>query len=578
MAATAEPKTRLPTLGGMPEPEAMHELMKSYDKVSARILRRNDKGQHATVFGNVSIKLDELLNIEDWLKVQAGGGGYLVILRDPNDLTNTLMKFNLPVEGPPLPPAQHTGNPVAAGGFGNVPSINTPMSRWAQGLNPQNQAAYTGGPSIASDALAVKELTETKARAARLEAELVAERREMAQTMRRLEEQNEKQRLQAMEDRHKSELQLVQEQMKRQNDEMKMLLTSSKDSSSSADQIKAYAAMAGAIAPVFATMISSNKDSQAKAMEVQTSGMNNVMAAMMEQSKKPDPMMDMFKTLGPIVIPMMTEQMKAKGPEGQAMLYSAMSENQLNSVAMMAQLIEAFAGNQQEEPMWLPMVREVLQGAVNVGQAMMDTPGAPGAPGAPPQGMPMVAGAPPHHELPPQPIPTGAEVVYDTEATVAAAVDATAPAGEEPSSGANPSEQRLRAMFSLLPKAFKTTEWEVILLEMHNEETPPEELAELIASHIAHCLNFDLLPEEMETVQTDPAGTFARLLSILPIAKSNPARAEALVGATVEQLRLVGALIDPEPMAEPVEEPAAGIIEVESVEKTNSVDSAPVSA
>jgi hypothetical protein len=521
--------------------------MKSYDKVSARILRRNDRGQHATVFGNVGIRLEELLNIEDWLKVQAGGGGYLVILRDPNDLTNTLMKFNLPVEGAPLPPAQHTGNPVAAGGFGNVPSSNTPMSRWAQGLNPQNQAVYTGQPapgaSVPSDALAMKELAETKARAAKLEAELAAERREMQGAMKRLEDQAEKQRLQAMEDRHKSELQLLQEQMKRQQDEMKALLGAKQKDSTSADQIKAYAAMAGALAPVLASFVTSSKDAQAKALEVQTNGMNNVMKAMTEQAKKPDPMMDMFKTLGPIIIPMMTEQMKAKGPEGQAMLYSAMSENQLNSVAMMAQLIEAFAGNQQEEPMWLPMVREVLQGAVNVGAAMME-PGAPGQPPAPPQGTP---GVPPAQTLPAQPVPTGAEAVYTTQGVEAPQ------AGEGPSNGQGPSEVRLKAMMAMLPQDFRTHEWEVILFEMHNTETDPTELAELIAAHIAHCLNFGLLPEQMASVQTDPAGTFARLISVLPVAKSHPERAEALVRETVNQLAEVGALVEPESIAEPID-------------------------
>ena len=90
-------------------------------------------------------------------------------------------------------------------------------------------------------------------------------------------------------------------------------------------------------------MITANRDATAKSLEVQQQGLQSLMQATLSQTNKTSDLEKMITTIGPLVMPLISENMKSRGPEAQAGLFQAMAENNLNSVAMMAQLIEAFA-------------------------------------------------------------------------------------------------------------------------------------------------------------------------------------------------------------------------------------------
>lgn len=523
-------------IDGIPEAERVHELMKSYPKVSARVQRRNDRGQLATVLAQQVIDTEALLDFDSWLLEQAGGGDYLVYVRPPGDLSHILMRFTCRVEGAPRQPAVRMGRPVSPGMPLDNSVETSPNASWAGGImDPIKRAEYLGqlppGATLASDQLAMQQLAETKSALAKLEERYAQESKEAARLRSEMEKRLEEQRREAQEAKHRSELELVRATMASQQAETKAMLTAMRETKPEpvdrTAQIQAFTAIAAAIAPVIATFISASKESSSKALEVQQNGLATLMNATLAQANRPDPTMEMFKTMGPMLIPLLQGLMDQKSPATQAALFNTVAENQLNSVAMMAQLIESFSGGDKDEPWWLPMVRETLQGAVQVGQAMMEA----NQQTQQQQSQPRLP-----QSQPAFPQATGqAPVMRDEEP----AVRAVSPAQT------NESKTALGGIMAMLPERFRTPEWRLILTNMHDETMPVGDVAEMLAEHIAHCIRFDVLPEQLEGVLESPEEVLGEVLSVLPLARKSPERGQEIIAQTIVVWTEAG-MLDPE--------------------------------
>ena len=145
---TQEPMTRKQTtLPEMPVDD-LKDKMAIYPKVSLRITRRNGKGQIATVYGGLLMTIQEVFDLDSWLKGNAGGGEYRVELRDPSDTSNYVVKpFKLHVEGPPRPP-KHLGAPIATNPYAEMPhSVQYPPIGMEYAAQPPSNART--GPSVA---------------------------------------------------------------------------------------------------------------------------------------------------------------------------------------------------------------------------------------------------------------------------------------------------------------------------------------------------------------------------------------------------------------------------------------------
>lgn len=527
--------------------EQIRELSKSYSEVLIRLSRRNDRGQVATVYNGIKMPTLDLVTIDTWANAMAGGGRYRCEVKDPMEPSKYVTNpFWFVVEGPPRPP-RFLGRPEAPIPMGvtqpqqqqigddvtnyypGVPpfaqpqqqgvqqAFQPPPSPWAQGLAGPNSQGYQPvpyvartsphalppGATMASDELAIRQLGDLKA-------ELAQARSEMRATAERLSAENE---------RLKHELAQKERQVEaeRHNAQIAALTAkieamSQRPAEPSKNEIKDWAPVLAAVAPVIQAMVTSRASEAQKGLEVQA----QVLQSMAQKPSGSE--LDVLAKLAPVVMPLVTDAMKQRGPEAQAALFQSMAESNLNNVAMMAQLIEAFAsasGGGKEEPWWLPMVKNALEGVVQVAAAYTQQPG--GLPGQKP--------------LPPR--PTGALAGY-----------ATVPQQSQPQQPPPPAQQptkvsvasppkvppQLELMFQLLPGDYQTPEWRWILAAIHADPpTPVATVAVKLTAHLEHLLGFDLLPPGLETLREHPRATLEALLEKLPIATTNPPYARELL-------------------------------------------------
>jgi len=589
------PKGKPATLEEMPIAD-LRDAMANYDKVSLKITRRNEKGQIATVYSDVLMTLEELLGIDGWLRTNAGGGRFRVECRNPQDKSKYIVQpFHVGVEGLPRPP-RFLGNPAhmdptrqiatnpayPQAGMEQQPMSQNPYHpqvpsgpyygqqqpqgpygppppAWLNGVHPSQRGGYIGpryrvgsgdnpapGATVASDTLAMRQLEKAELEAKTQIAKLEAQNAALMERLDRMAHEAKSERERAREERHSMELKALEARMES--------LSKPKEATGPSDLIAALAPFA----PVFATMITARESSSSKSLEVQQAGLQSLMQATLSQANKPDTTMDLVKSLLPVVLPMAQNMMDAKSPKAQAELFNSMVENNLNSVAMMAQLIEAFASSGGDEPWWLPMVRETMGGVVGMTEAYMQGKGLPGQQPAVPRPLAIPQAAPALPDGVPQQAGMAAYSTIDMEAppseevpehAAVAGVVADAPAVEseeyedEEQPSAAEMERRLkedasaveRLMLTQLPEDFQTPEWRIIALSLHQTEEI-EEVANMVSGHVAHLINFGMLPHALFDFEEAPQRALARCFGPLPVAQERPAFVRAVTDAVITAL------------------------------------------
>ena len=546
--------------------DQINDLAKSVEEVSIRLCRRNERGQVATVYNGIRVRTLDLAKIDDWAREMSGGGRYRCEVKDTLDTNRYVMSpFWFNVEGPPRPPrflgspadftpgqTSHAQNGASmpqpyyppAQGYGApapqpqpAPSAAyaPPPSPWAQGLAPEQRGGYEPQPyyaarpiappahltahlgpgaSTSSDEVALRQVADLKGELGALRAESKAMLAKLGDENARLREQLAERERAVEAERHRAELSALTARIEA------MQQIQSRPQPEAKSSVTDWAPLAAAVAPVFGAWISAQSQASAKSLEVQQQGLQSLMQATLGQASKTSDVEKLITTLGPLVMPLISENMKSRGPEAQAGLFQAMAENNLNSVAMMAQLIEAFASaGGKEEPWYLPMIKEALGGVVQVAQAYTQQPG--GLPGQQP--------------IPPR--PSGTLAAYSTlESEPVEPAQSTAiakrPAPQQPKV-----PQNLEMLFSLLPGDFQTNEWRAILRGLHAEPAPAaDKLAAMLTSHLEHLVTFDMVPALLSQVREHPRPTLEALLEKLPVARSNPAYAKQVLDLTLAYL------------------------------------------
>jgi hypothetical protein len=609
------PARKNPVMEEIPWSE-IEEVTKNYPKVSMRIQRRNAKGQLQTLTSSALLEASEVANLEDWLQNFAGGGTYEIEVKDPNGgITVLVPRFKVGLEGPPRPP-RFLGNPVdnsdwavdpyaqqpppAAPATSRGAPFRAPAPPWSNGLHPQQRTFYGGGrtppapgATVASDQLAMQQFSEYKAETSKMIAKLESQVERLLDESKRKDEALAAERERAREERHKSELQRIEQMLQMQMEQR----NAPRGDSGNAKWLEALPAFA----PVLGTLIQARESSASKSLEVQQQGLMQLMNATLSQANEPGSTSEMLKTVAPLLLPFFKDMMEQKSPAAQAQLFNSMVENNLSQVAMMAQLIEAFASQGEQEPWWLPMIRETLGGVVGMTEAYMQGKGLPGQlPNQQPQrqlssgaqapqmqsfAMPPQAGAtystdeaaPPQMqaaydggsviEVPEeaeevQPIPSPARARAKAERATTEAMT-----GIKPGNGI---EDTLKAgermMLGMLPAEFQTPEWRAIVIHVERQEDV-EQVAELTAHHLLHMINFNTLPGVLHDLVEDPARALDRLLAPLPVMRKNPDYAIALLNQVIDILVEAEAVVEPPKMAE-----------VEEVEEQEAAPASPATA
>lgn len=561
-----------PTFQGVPL-QQIQESMDKYTSIPIKVYRRNARG-HLSVIGQWEKTPTELADVDMWLKDMWGGGRFRIEPRDPDNPTQyatPIPPFELEVEGPMKVANLGAGGGGGGGTYGDGPSFSAPMPigmppgmpgmsmpgammagmggmgggrpdqrylpPFVRAMEPQHQVAYAqqmGIPLVSEipggggytqpvmkftpDALMKDEVERANTTIERERREREAERRAAEIKLEALRKESDARHQETMKrleqlDRERNE-ERARDRDRMQAAEMASLRAEIQQGQNRRPAIDP--AIVASLAPVLTALLTSGRESQTRAAELQAKGVSDLMQATLARSDK-NPLMDMVKTLGPLLVPLapvLKDWWDSKSPRAQADLVATMAENQLTSIGMMARLVNDFSasagGPGAEPPWWMPMVQETMRGITSAAEKM--SAGTKAAVAGP---QTQLVVAPPASAQNAQPGANG---------------------GFNPLNGMS-GQQIAQLIFSdpRLPQDFKTREWLRILTELHDKR-PVDGVAQLVSDHIRHL--DDKLPEALKGLwESDtPDQILASMFSMLPIAQMDPAYTQQFLQLVLDKL------------------------------------------
>ena len=507
----------------------IRDLLTKTEYVSLLIKRRNSVGHLATVT-SIGKKAVELYTISDYLQKLGGGGDYEIYVKNPNDPSTTYFRIKLIIEGASHPPRTH--GTAAEQALAGTDDFIPPPSKFERGMRPDRRIGYVQdrhrhasapGATIASDEMAMQQVADLRAEKARLEADKRAQdekmdalKRQTDSTVAGLREELLKLRADMAAEKHESQLEMLRGEIKAMGVQQAV--------AAPVAQGPDYVGLAVAMAPVISALISSKSESGNQALQLQAKGMETLMTATLQQADKETPMeklMAQIIALGPMVAPFVQQFLSKNDPEKQAAIYDAMAANNLNSISMMAQLVESFAAATagEEDKWWVSVIKEALGGVVTATERYMQTPG--GLPGQ-------------------RPALSQAQSPYTTMPVVdhVPVVDhAVAPAQAQVADAPPPLPPAMQNMLPMLPTAFQTPQWVDVLARLHAE--PPLEfmsVAEVLAGHLETLLEAKMLPDALQALTVSPRAALYGVVEQLPVRQTQPEWLSQVIEAVVEML------------------------------------------
>lgn len=449
--------------------QAIRQLMRTYPEVVIRLSRRGERGQGAVIYNGVKIKTDKLLLIDELAKEAAGGGRYRVEVKDPEDLTKHLMPpitFN--VEGPPKPPRpindvlpefeqeqkmQNKGDQSQSNGpmwgrsfpgwYSVGPQPPTPPWWWSSG--------YWSRFSPASS----DENSDQKSHVERL----INENRELREMLLRREAENERRMLEVQLKALEAKIDRLAEERSRAGD---------------------LSAMVAAIAPVLSSVVTARSGEAQKGIEAQMQMLGQVVSLIQMQNEKKQPSLsEELARIIPTVMPILNDILKARSPEAQVNVIKALADTNLTSISLMTQMIENIAqsvSEGKEQPWWVPMLKQALDGATKVAAEYAKSVSRVASTGA---------------DEPP-PVLAQSIAIPATPNVTPHAIDVI------------PSDAASDSLAKVLPPGFRTPEWIQIFQAIISGTDTPKRLAKVIALHIEHCIFFGKLPHELRNIFAEP--------------------------------------------------------------------------
>jgi hypothetical protein len=539
---------------GIPH-EQIEELASKFDEVPVRMQRRNARGQLATLGASaITVKTVELSTIDEWAPKQYGGGQFRVEVKDPTFPTRIVFAFEFLVEGMPInsnpipnvpagvgpamtynPFAPQT-QPLPAGVIpaGSVPGA--PSAAWVAGLHPVERAHFLasqqgGAPAttFASDQVAMAQNAKLEARLAQME--------ERAEAQRKMSEE----KIAALQAAEASAREAAKDALRQ--GEIKAL-TAKLEAMSSRPPEKSMVDLVAGLAPLVPlgiAWVQSNAQQQQAQLQHQQAGFQAMIGAATQRPA--DSTKELISTLTPILGPILGKLVEGnkEGPAQQAALYNAMAEANMNTISMAAQLV----AEQAPPPTSAAgaVISQVLEGVKNIAaQYMLSQGGLPGQLPAGPRPAGVMRGGGNNAAPPPQ-VNVGG---YSTVEEVAGEVVEEKKGGEAPAPKPPPAE--VEALFGMLPDDFQSAEWRTILRALHTE--PPADadmISGLLASHLEHLANFNLIPAMLSSIRDRPRETLEAVLEKLPVAMKHPDYARSVMQKTLAYLMEDGFVPRPAP-------------------------------
>lgn len=531
---TSQPAASVITFGktyqGVPLPQ-IEELATRYTEVPLKIQRRNQKGQLATLMqGHFQVPTMTLTEIETWLPQRYGGGLYRIEVKDPQYASRIIFVFEILIEGLPAqmaPSPVSPNSPAVPGAIGQpfnpfaaaAPALPAgsapPASAWAQGLHPQERAAFYGQPwgsapatTFASDQLAVQHADRIQAELDKLKTEFAMKEAARELELKQLRTAEAKSREDAKEALHRAELKALEAKIDAQL--------------AHAQQPKGpdWLSVLPALVPMGVAWLSAQSDSKKAELQYQQAGFQAMIGAAQHRPKE-DGLKETLGVLMPLIQPMLAARNEKSDPTAQTAMFQAMVEQQLSTIGMVQQVLEANAPP-PESPVGA-IVKTALEGLQKIGMAYAMGKGLPG-------------------QLPADPRPAGVlrapvQTTYTTEDESGNEVQGEIVEEKAPAGAPAAPAPELEALFGMLPGDFQTFEWRTILTQLHTEPPPPaQDVAGLLAGQIEHLINFKAIPAALATITTAPRPTLEVIFERLPVAQKRPQYAMEVLDLTLRFL------------------------------------------
>lgn len=537
--------------------EQLKALVGHYETVSVRLARRNERGQLQTLGRYVMDPL-KVCEADTWASQEAdgdgfGGGTFCFDVYDTVSQAALVPRFEVQVAGPPTfktkaPQGQSFGDALPSGGVmsqgfgfpGQYPmppqaqlpvSVARQMPPWVQGLPVQQQIDYAQmvglmqGPvtpptgryaapvaQFTSDVVLREQVEESRSQLAAMQKQL----EDLNKQREREAQQAREREAHLREERREAERRADAERVEQRFREMTEMIRQGQ-SAKPVLSPEAIGSIVTGAAGIFTSLMTANRDRDAiqaerqnKSQELQMNGIQTLMHATLAKGGGNQGLVDMMKIVIPAISPLALAWWESRSPRAQADLVATMAENNITTISLMAQLIQQFSEGQGDQPYWLPMVQEVINGVVDTAkQVAARSKEAGGA--QPPVASMHAPAAPSHLQVSPE---------------LAQALE-----GKQGTYGYQVTAQIFgHAQF---PVSFKTPPWAQILCAAHNQEN-----VELVADFMAeHLLALgDEIPREIQMLWTFPERTLQAIFSTLPIAQANPDYTKRLIQTVVQKL------------------------------------------
>jgi hypothetical protein len=541
--------------------EAIHEAIEQNYFGEGVVLHINYKNARGipTSLGRTQVSLEALAtDLEEWLRTQWGGGCFRIDARDPATGKRALPipVFEISIHAPQrlmtngtvLAPGQAPpqGSPMTSG-FQNAPwmpaqgsmggpsmpgNVSVPAAPPWQAF-PQAWPAQ-GAPgvhhvpvmSMPPDQIAMTELQKTQTA---LERERQARAKESADFTRKLDEVRQTlvdQRLKEEDRARQLDQQAMRDQMRRMEENFRAQLDQERNKKPSFD-LGALAAVVTALVPVVTTLISTRNDQAQRSLEMQATGVNNLMTATLDRSdsKWLEKALALAPTMMPLVLPIFKAWAEQRSPTAQADLVATLSENHLTALSMMAKLMNEMVPAGPEQPAWVPVFQQMVGTVVQSIDGMVRSN--KNAVGIPTQSRHL-----PQPQVQVQQQMTPAQIASGMQGEIAVAQ----PPIVTPLSRGAQVAQYLTTLAEV-PADLKTPPFLKLIEDLHNEVSV-DEVALYFANHMREL--DDNVPQMLQTIWTtdNPEQLFQNLFMNLPIWQWNQSYALSFIRKAADILTM----------------------------------------
>lgn len=466
-----------PALPEIPR-EDIIEASKHHSECRMRLKRRDSKNRWSTMTSNVIYTVIDLLNIDEWINKQSGGGDYRIETEAVDDPTRYVVKpFMCAIEGP-------SRRFIALG-----------EDRNAMDSHNRHGTNYTGSGDPEADGP-----TARMAQAARQEGRRDLETSNRLREEERGKHDEEVKRMQREHDRLREEMRenmarLSEESHKREMLALRDLITSrqSEPQRSSID----WAPLAAALVPLGTALITNGQNRRTTEMEQSTAmaaSNNHMITALMA---KPQNESEFMKIL-PVLVPLAQNFLSMRDPSKQAEMWSVLGEQMLTQASLAGEMMQSIAASQPDAPPWMGMVTELFGGVERYAQTILEN---------------QQGGAP---RPPPDP---ATEIVQGTpEGAVPAAADGAAPMRPAtPPSAAASQDEKMTHVMPQLPVHFQNREWaEIIYFILMGDTSNIAGIGEATAALLEKLREAGAVPPELYPVFNDPSQIGPLFLDLIP--------------------------------------------------------------